>query len=98
MYVTRLSWSESLTSEWEDGFQLEEKWGSLVHSSETNEGIRAGGLGCMVMTGRKGLASTLGNTLQHSRQKCMPSRSVQWRIQMRDIRTETSVFCLKVKL
>jgi hypothetical protein len=29
-------------SEWEDGFQLEEKWGSLVHSSETNEGIKAG--------------------------------------------------------
>jgi hypothetical protein len=42
MYVTRLSWSDSLTSEWEDGFQLEEKGGRLVHSSETNEGIRAG--------------------------------------------------------
>jgi hypothetical protein len=29
-------------SEWKDGFQLEEKQGSLVHSSETNECIKAG--------------------------------------------------------
>jgi hypothetical protein len=31
-----------LKSECEDGFQFEEKWDSLVHSSETNEGIMAG--------------------------------------------------------
>jgi hypothetical protein len=31
-----------LTSECKDGFELEEKQGSLMHSSETNEGIRAG--------------------------------------------------------
>jgi hypothetical protein len=29
-------------SEWEDGFQLEEKRDTLVHISETDEGIRAG--------------------------------------------------------
>jgi hypothetical protein len=47
----------NLTSEWEDGFQVEEKWGSLEHSSETNEGIRAGVYG---YDRRKGFSFSLG--------------------------------------
>lgn len=75
IYVTSLSRLDSLTEvNGKMGFNLKKRgvvWYTVLKQMKTL------GQGCMDMTGEKGFASALGNTPQHSRQKCLPSRHVQ---------------------
>jgi hypothetical protein len=55
-------------------------------------------VGCIAMVQGENLVLALGSIQQYSRQKCMPLRHVQLRIQIRTIKIGTSTFCQKAKL